>query len=79
MHEDVMGRIRQWLQKKNEDAENIDDEEDLIDARIIDSLSFVEFIIFIEEVTGRDGLMETISVDSFRSLGSIERSLLATS
>lgn len=77
MHENSMKQIREWLSQKSDEAMTIGLEDDLIESRIIDSLSFMEFILFLEEVTGKDGLFEVATVESFRSLGAIERSFLS--
>jgi acyl carrier protein len=76
MHEEQMDKIRQWLGQKSENALTVGLDEDLIENRIIDSLSFMEFIFFLEEITGKEGLLESATVDSFRSLTAIERSFL---
>lgn len=65
--------IRQWIVDRNPGLERIDDDADLIEARWVDSLSFVEFIYLIGEVTGKEIDAGSIDLDHLRSLDAIRR------
>jgi len=65
--------IRQWIVDRNPGLEWIDDDADLIEARWVDSLSFVEFIYLIGEVTGKEIDADSIELDHLRSLDAIRR------
>ncbi|WP_248965818.1 acyl carrier protein [Sphaerisporangium perillae] len=65
--------IRQWILARNPELPGLDPDHELIDSRLIDSLSFVEFIILVEELSGRTLDVATLDLDDFRSLASIER------
>ncbi|RSS81601.1 acyl carrier protein, partial [Streptomyces sp. WAC02707] len=49
-----MERIAAWLHEKNPGLDGpIGPDEDLIEARLIDSMDFLEFVDLLEEVSGR--------------------------
>ncbi|HTJ72541.1 MAG TPA: hypothetical protein VL551_33695 [Actinospica sp.] len=47
---------------------------DLIENRILDSLAVVEFLLLIEECSGRPASLTAVSAEDLRTLRSIERS-----
>lgn len=69
-----MQRIVEWIRQKNPelDQELLPDT-DLIEARLISSLDFLEFIYLLEEVSGRPVDLDQVTVDDFRTLALIER------
>jgi acyl carrier protein len=46
--------LREWLLEKHPDLDAIDDDLDLIEHKLIDSINFVEYILIIEELIGRE-------------------------
>lgn len=46
--------LREWLQEKHPDLERIDDDTDLFEHKLIDSINFVEYILIIEELVDRE-------------------------
>lgn len=62
-----------FIAENNRTELPFDETTDLIENRIVDSLQFVEFILFVEEVTGERVDPETLSVDDFRTIEAIER------
>jgi acyl carrier protein len=46
---------------------------DLIESRILDSLGFVEFILLIEEHSGREISIDSVSKEDFRTIDSIRK------
>lgn len=46
--------LRDWLLEKNPDLDAIDDDLDLFESKLIDSINFVEFILIIEELIDRE-------------------------
>jgi hypothetical protein len=71
-----------YLQGKYRQAQHLDPEEpgpvlapdyDLIDSRVIDSLEFVEFILLVEEHSGREISIDELSREDFRTLESIRK------
>jgi phosphopantetheine--protein transferase-like protein len=65
-------QIKDWILKRHQDREDIAADLDLIENRLIDSLSFVEFVFLLEQLSGRSIEMETLEVDAIRSLDAIE-------
>ena len=46
--------LRGWLLEKHPDIECIDDDMDLFEHKLIDSINFVEYILIIEELIDRE-------------------------
>lgn len=65
-------QIKDWILKRHQDREDIAPDLDLIENRLIDSLSFVEFVFLLEQQSGRTIEMETLEVDAIRTLDAIE-------
>lgn len=62
----------EFLREVGPPGVEVDGATDLIEGRVIDSLQFVQFIFFIEELTGQVLDPEQVSVDDFRTLDAIE-------
>lgn len=65
-------QVKDWILKRHQDREDIAPDLDLIENRLIDSLSFVEFVFLLEQQSGRTIEMETLEVDAIRTLAAIE-------
>lgn len=46
--------LRQWIGQRHPDHAGIDEGVDLIQNKLIDSINYVEYILIIEELIGRD-------------------------
>lgn len=46
--------LRAWLLEKHPELDSIDDELDLFENKLIDSLNFVEYILIIEELIDQE-------------------------
>ncbi len=73
-----LDRVVEWIRARHPDVGAIDPDLDLIEHRYVDSLGLLEFIALIEQLTGRRIDLETVDLDSFRSLANLERSYFAT-
>lgn len=71
-------RVRQYIAAKHKGARKFEDHDDIFENRLIDSLQFVEFTIFIEELTGKKVDLETINLDDFRTITKIQHAFFAT-
>lgn len=71
--------VRRWLHRKRPELDTIPDDLDLIEHRVIDSLQFVEFIYLLQSLSGREIVVDTLTVDHFRTLRDIERNFLSES
>ena len=71
----VFAALCAWLFHANADAVtlSLEPDTDIIESRILDSLQVVEFILFLEEQTGRAILAEDLNPDTLRTLASIYR------
>ena len=74
-----MERIAAWLHEKNPGLDGpIDTDEDLIEARLIDSMDFLEFIDLLEELSGTGIDLQEVTIDDFRTLGRVQERVLST-
>lgn len=71
-----IGQVAAWLQARKPDLGEIDMDLDLIENRVIDSLGFLDFVFFLEELTGRELEANAQSVNSFRTLRAIQSDIL---
>ena len=65
-------KIREYIESKNPEFAALGLDTDIIENRLIDSLHFVEFILFVEEVACAKIDMEAIDIEDFRSLDRID-------
>jgi acyl carrier protein len=76
----VIERLREWLTARNKDLtrDALSLDFDLIKARAVDSLSSLEFVLFIEELSGREMDMAALKhTENFRTLRSIYNAFLS--
>lgn len=64
-------RLVHWLENKQESVPQIDIDLDLIENRVVDSLELMDFILMIEQLSGREIDIEETQLDTFRTLRSI--------
>ncbi|MEU3859301.1 acyl carrier protein [Streptomyces sp. NPDC028722] len=73
-----MEEIVTWIRSKNPDLDGeIANDTDLIESRLIASVSFMEFIGLLEELTGRSIDVTRLSVADFRTLDRINENFFA--
>ncbi|MDT0262728.1 hypothetical protein [Jatrophihabitans lederbergiae] len=70
-------QLKDWILKRHPERDDIPADYDLIENRLIDSLTFVEFVFLLEQVSGRSIDMETLNVDDFRKLEVIDERFLS--
>jgi acyl carrier protein len=63
--------VHDWILSKHTGRDSVDIDEDLIESRLIDSLSFVEFMFIIESSSGATIDVDNINIDDFRTLAAI--------
>ncbi|MEX0173028.1 acyl carrier protein [Streptomyces sp. LMG1-1-1.1] len=72
-----MERISDWLHEKNPGLDGpIDADEDLIEARLIDSMDFLEFIDLLEDMSGSTIDLQEVTIDDFRTLNRVRARFL---
>lgn len=72
----ALSQVKQWLLKRKPGLGEIDMDLDLIENRVIDSLSFLDFVFFLEELTGRELQASAETVSSFRTLRAIQEKVI---
>jgi acyl carrier protein len=73
-----LDQVIAWILARHPELTEFDPDCDLIDNRLIDSMSFLEFIALIERLTGRPVDPESLNLDDFRTLNRIERAFFST-
>lgn len=74
-----MERVLAWLNEKNPGLDGpIGVEEDLIEARLIDSMDFLEFIDLLEEISGSAIDLQEVTIDDFRTLARVKERFLGS-
>lgn len=74
--ESQLDAVKQWLLAKKPELTEIDLDLDLIENRIIDSLGFLDFVYYLEELTNQELQSSLESVSSFRTLRVIRNEIL---
>ncbi|GLY32623.1 hypothetical protein [Kineosporia sp. NBRC 101731] len=69
----VAQNLRTRYQKVQGSGEQIPPGYDLIENRVLDSLGFVEFILLLEEHSGREISIDSVSREDFRTVESIRK------
>ena len=69
--------VKRWLLAKKPALGDIDLDLDLIAGRVIDSLGFIDFVFFLEQLTGRELQTDAESVKALRTLRSLRDQILA--
>lgn len=64
-------QVKQWVLQRNPDVSDIEPDCDLLESRLVDSLSFTEFVVFVARVSGVDICFDSLNVDDFRTLRDI--------
>jgi acyl carrier protein len=67
--------VKKWLLARKPEHQDLELDLDLIESRVLDSLSFLEFVFFLEEITGREIKVTAEVVESFRTLRKIEEKI----
>ncbi|MES1245204.1 MAG: acyl carrier protein [Acidobacteriota bacterium] len=68
--------VKRWLLERKPEMGDLDPDLDLIENRVIDSLSFLDFVFFLEELTGRELQATAETVHHFQTLRAIEGNIL---
>ncbi|WP_328929824.1 acyl carrier protein [Streptomyces sp. NBC_00190] len=74
--DDTIKPVVDWLRERNPTVDEIPEDLDLIENRLIDSLGFMEFILLLEDLIGRELQLDQIDVNQFRTLRSLTDNFL---
>lgn len=69
--------LTRWILDRNPGREHLGPDEDLIENRLVDSLSFVEFIFLVEEAAGVEIDVNTLDLADVRTLDAIQKRFLS--
>jgi acyl carrier protein len=72
-----VNEVKDWVLAKHTDRQDIGVDEDLIETRLVDSLSFVEFIFVIEQASGTTIDIDTLDLDDLRTLAAVYKRFFA--
>lgn len=77
MEKALIEDVKKWLLRERPDIKEVDLDTDLIDSRILDSVTFINFVYFMEELTGkRISLASGSAASSLRTLRLIQTNIL---
>ncbi|MET9789300.1 acyl carrier protein [Streptomyces canus] len=65
--------VRNWILKRHPERQTINAEENLIQTRLVDSLTFVELVYVIENATDVEIDFDNIDIQDFQTLAAIEK------
>ncbi|HEX8699784.1 MAG TPA: acyl carrier protein [Myxococcaceae bacterium] len=69
--DDIERKLKDWIVQHNAAAKDIGPDTNIIESRLIDSLQFVSFLLYVEELRGKEIPEDQVSLESFRSLSVI--------
>lgn len=70
---DEIAELLEWLQARNKSGKDIKLTTDLIEEKVIDSLTFVEYVMMIEEVTGQTVVVDDSILTKVNTLAKVEQ------
>ncbi|BBB61685.1 hypothetical protein ACO0LL_22400 [Undibacterium sp. TC4M20W] len=70
---DKINEVKQWLLSKKKYLSDIPFDLDLIENDVVDSLSFVEYVLLIEEISGREVVVDDTVLDKVRTLDRVQQ------
>jgi acyl carrier protein len=75
--DEVERKLKEWIVQHNAAAKDLGPDTNIIEARLIDSLQFVSFLLYVEELRGQEIPEAQVSLESFRSLRVIRDTFFA--
>ncbi|MEV6908153.1 acyl carrier protein [Amycolatopsis sp. NPDC051071] len=70
-------KVSDWILGRHPERGELTFEEDLIESRLVDSLSFVELVYVIEDASGAEVDFDNIDIADFKTLSAIEKAFFA--
>ena len=74
---ETMVQIKEWMLAKSPDIKDFDEEYDIIENRVIDSLHFMELIYLIESLSGQEIDISGVTVADFSTLSKIHNNFFS--
>ncbi|MEU5693155.1 phosphopantetheine-binding protein [Actinosynnema sp. NPDC020468] len=72
-----VAKVQDWILGRHPDRTSIGRDEDLIESRLVDSLSFVELVYVIEDASGVEIDFDAIDLADFQTIAAIDRAFFA--
>ncbi|GAA2257372.1 hypothetical protein GCM10010232_54200 [Streptomyces amakusaensis] len=69
--------VRAWILSRHPERESVASDENLIESRLVDSLSFVELVYTIEAAADVEIDFDAIDIQDFQTLSAIEKAFFA--
>ncbi|MEU8566795.1 acyl carrier protein [Streptomyces pathocidini] len=70
-------KVRDWILGRHPERTELGHDVNLIESRLVDSLSFVELVYAIEDASGTEIDFDAIDIEDFQTLASIEKAFFA--
>ncbi|MER7862222.1 phosphopantetheine-binding protein [Amycolatopsis japonica] len=70
-------KVSDWILGRHPERTELAFDEDLIESRLVDSLSFVELVYVIEDASGVEVDFDNIDIADFKTLSAIEKAFFA--
>ncbi|MGP3983169.1 acyl carrier protein [Streptomyces sp. KR80] len=70
-------KVRDWILGRHPDRTELAPDVNIIESRLVDSLSFVELVYAIEDASGTEIDFDSIDIEDFQSLATIEKAFFA--
>ncbi|WP_029030489.1 phosphopantetheine-binding protein [Salinarimonas rosea] len=77
MTSDPIERLRTFIRDNQDEPRAFTEHDDLIESGLIDSLRFVDFVLLVSELCGRDIPLDDIDIEAFRTLDAIRAAWFA--
>jgi len=71
-NESIKGSIRNFI-SKSVNISNVDENEDLFDSGIVNSLFSIQLVTFVEKTFGINVTVDDLDIDNFKSVNSLNR------
>ena len=66
-------RLRDWIVERHPERADVGIDTDLVEGVLFDSMEFVAFLVFVEDVRGAPIAADDVDTDNFRTLRTIEQ------
>lgn len=74
---DPIERIRHFIRDRQDEPADFADDDDLIEGGLVDSLQFVDFVLLVSELCGREIPLDDIDIERFRTIDAIRAAYFA--
>ena len=70
-------KVKDWILGRHAERDELAPDENIIDSRLVDSMSFIELIYVIESASGAEIDFDSIDLADFQSLSAIDRAFFS--